>query len=631
MDKLFLIAILQVSISQVETDKVKLTVRALRGSCVVIPCTFSNPEPLTAPEELSIKWQRAKIHSLIYSGEPSDPVLPDYRGRTKFVGDLKSGDCSLQISSVRGDDAGDYYPWIVPLSKDYELYRVTVSDNPDEIAINVPGLMTEGTPVKITCSVVHTCPSSPPSLSWDWKDSNVRNYHEDLSNGRWKVVSEMYYTPMAQDHGKSLQCTATYTKNITPERNITMAIRYSPKNTTAVVLGNATLREGDTMTLRCSAVGNPDVSNYSWYTGEEAKPLLGRGQDITVQNILWNSGPYSCITTNEVGSGNSTPLELNIEYAPKEVQVIVKPNPVEGAPLTIACRVSSSNPPVTRYTWYKDGLLMNVNSSALNWTKVTSENSGRYHCMAHNTLGNSSSSPANVSVHYPPKGTQIYVSETKVKEGERMALECKINSSNPVVDHYSWFKNGNQLQNQSRNILIIEKSLPDDSGTYQCEARNEAGNSSSTPITVNVQGSSLLFKNFATLGGTTAFLLLLLLALFIFFWRSQNKEKKQADQSHSIPKVTEEEIVYVTIDHSKESRTQKRKVPSDDFVTYAAVRRNPDPDGAYAEVRKPLKTPKKEEEEVIYATDLKFNCPTTNGSESCRVRDDFVEYAAVKR
>ncbi|KAJ1132128.1 hypothetical protein NDU88_010457 [Pleurodeles waltl] len=166
-----------------------------------------------------------KPTSLIYSGKPSDPVRADYRGRSRFVGDLKSGNCSLQISSVRGDDAKDYYPWIVPLSKDYELYKVTASDRPEEISLDVPGLMTEGTPVKITCSVVHTCPSSPPSLSWDWKDSNVRNYHEDLSNGRWNVVSEINYTPMAQDHGKGLQCTATYTEKITPKRNITMAIK----------------------------------------------------------------------------------------------------------------------------------------------------------------------------------------------------------------------------------------------------------------------------------------------------------------------------------------------------------------------------------------------------------------------
>ncbi|XP_078511475.1 B-cell receptor CD22-like isoform X3 [Lissotriton helveticus] len=545
-EKLFLITFLQVSISQAQLQFLRLTVPALRGSCVVIPCTFSNREPPAAPEELSINWYLQKGPSLVYSSKSTDPVPPEYRGRTDFVGDLKSGNCSLRINHVRGEDAEDYYPWIHPLTSKIETYRVTVSDRPEEISLGELGEMTEGVPVTITCSAVHTCPSSPPTLTWDWKDRNVHNYPEDLSNGRWKVVSEMYYTPMAEDHGKPLQCTASYTETITSKRNITMAIQYPPKNTAVVIHGNATFREGDRVTLSCSAVGNPDVSNYSWYVGHDEKPSLGHGQELTVNSIAWNSGPYSCAATNAVGSGKSAPLNLTIEHS--------------------------------------------------------------------------------------PKGTHIYTTKTNLQEREMMQLKCNTSSSNPAVDHYVWFKNGIQLQNRSEKDLIIENVMPDDSGDYQCEAHNTVGNSSSPQITikVNVEWSTLPFKSFATLGVTIALLLLLLLALFIFFWTRRNKEEK-TDQSHSIPKVPEEQVVYVTINHSKERRSQKRKVPSDDFVTYAAVRRDPDSDGAYAEVRKPRRTPKKQEEEAIYATDLKFNRPTTNGSESRNVNDDFVEYAAVKR
>lgn len=224
-EKLFLITFLQVSISQAQHSSLRLTVPALRGSCVVIPCTFSNREPPAAPGELSIKWHLQKSHFVIYSSKSTDPVLQEYRGRTDFVGDLKSGDCALRINSVRGEDADDYYPWIHPLTSMIETYKVTVSDRPEEISLAELGEMTEGIPIKINCSAVHTCPSSPPTLTWDWKDSNVRNYPEDLSNGRWKVVSEMYYTPKGEDHGKSLQCTATYKENIISKRNITMAIR----------------------------------------------------------------------------------------------------------------------------------------------------------------------------------------------------------------------------------------------------------------------------------------------------------------------------------------------------------------------------------------------------------------------
>ncbi|XP_078507132.1 sialoadhesin-like [Lissotriton helveticus] len=247
--------------------------------------------------------------------------------------------------------------------------------------------MTKGVPVKITCSADHTCPSSPPTLTWDWKDSNVLSYNEDLSNGKWTVVSEMYYTPIAEDHGKSLQCTASYTENITSKRALRLAIRYPPKNTSVVIHGNATFREGDRVTLTCSAVGNPDVSNYSWYVGQDQKPSLGHGQELTVNSIAWNSGPYACAATNAVGSGKSTPLYLTIEHAPKGTYVISTRSVA-----TLECETESSNPPVTHYAWYKDGI-RNLNTSE---KTLSAADSGEYTCVAHNGFGTGVSLPATI-------------------------------------------------------------------------------------------------------------------------------------------------------------------------------------------------------------------------------------------
>ncbi|XP_069461050.1 B-cell receptor CD22-like isoform X2 [Ambystoma mexicanum] len=546
---LFQILLLQVSVWQLleAASPSPLPIKALEGSCVVIPCTFHNPEPRTNPEGLSIKWHCITGHREVYpDGNPSG-------GRVEFVGDLRSDNCSLQINNVRKEDAAEYYPWIKPrITEKYELHTVQVSDKPEELSLSVPGEMTEGTPVNITCSAVYTCPPKPPTLTWSITSVNTSMHYEDLHDGRWKAVSQVIYIPTSGDHNASLECKASYTEKINSSKTISLKIKFPPKNTRAVVRGAAPSKEGESVTLICSGDGNPTVSKYSWFESREGKVPLGHGQTITLQNISWESGPYQCTAKNEVGDGISAPLQLNITY--------------------------------------------------------------------------------------PPKGTHVNASLNNPKAGDTLILKCETTSSNPGVEGYSWYKDESHLQNQSEETLTIANLEPSHSGSYRCEARNAAGRSFSPNATldIGVSGTPLDSKSFATLGGTTAFLLLLLLALFILLWISWKRKKEEKAQKTPTERIPED-IVYVSIDHSKQRRTQRRSVPSDDFVTYAAVKRNteneqpgPISDVAYAQVKKTRRPPKKEDE-VIYATDVKFTPRTPNGQESQSVADDFVEYAAVKR
>ncbi|XP_069461048.1 B-cell receptor CD22-like isoform X1 [Ambystoma mexicanum] len=632
---LFQILLLQVSVWQLleAASPSPLPIKALEGSCVVIPCTFHNPEPRTNPEGLSIKWHCITGHREVYpDGNPSG-------GRVEFVGDLRSDNCSLQINNVRKEDAAEYYPWIKPrITEKYELHTVQVSDKPEELSLSVPGEMTEGTPVNITCSAVYTCPPKPPTLTWSITSVNTSMHYEDLHDGRWKAVSQVIYIPTSGDHNASLECKASYTEKINSSKTISLKIKFPPKNTRAVVRGAAPSKEGESVTLICSGDGNPTVSKYSWFESREGKVPLGHGQTITLQNISWESGPYQCTAKNEVGDGISAPLQLNITYAPKGIEVIGETSPVEGTSVILTCTFKSSNPGVTNYTWYRNGNPLHGTASKMQFNHVTSNFSGIYKCMVHNNLGNSSSSPVTVTVLYPPKGTHVNASLNNPKAGDTLILKCETTSSNPGVEGYSWYKDESHLQNQSEETLTIANLEPSHSGSYRCEARNAAGRSFSPNATldIGVSGTPLDSKSFATLGGTTAFLLLLLLALFILLWISWKRKKEEKAQKTPTERIPED-IVYVSIDHSKQRRTQRRSVPSDDFVTYAAVKRNteneqpgPISDVAYAQVKKTRRPPKKEDE-VIYATDVKFTPRTPNGQESQSVADDFVEYAAVKR
>ncbi len=74
--------------------------------------------------------------------------------------------------------------------------------------------------------------------------------------------------------------------------------------------------------------------------------------------------------------------------SPKETTVVVDPDgPIlEGSSVTLLCR-SRANPPVTNYTWYKDGEEDKESGSLLLINNVDPSHSGDYHCAAKNELG----------------------------------------------------------------------------------------------------------------------------------------------------------------------------------------------------------------------------------------------------
>ncbi|XP_030068862.1 sialoadhesin isoform X5 [Microcaecilia unicolor] len=96
-------------------------------------------------------------------------------------------------------------------------------------------------------------------------------------------------------------------------------------------------------------------------------------------------------------------LKLNIWYSPDGVQLYSSSNiqsPVDaGQNVTLRCEVSSSNPPVTRYSWYKNGTeLVTSAQNLLLFESIKASDSGIYHCVVHNEIGNSSSQPISINV-----------------------------------------------------------------------------------------------------------------------------------------------------------------------------------------------------------------------------------------
>uniref|UniRef100_A0A8B9JEC2 Ig-like domain-containing protein n=1 Tax=Astyanax mexicanus TaxID=7994 RepID=A0A8B9JEC2_ASTMX len=106
------------------------------------------------------------------------------------------------------------------------------------------------------------------------------------------------------------------------------------------------------VTLTCSSDGNPPVE-YTWYKGSS----VATGKTFTLNKISSvNSGEYKCRSSNKHGEKYSDTVTLNVLYPPKSVSVSISPSGkiVEGSSVTLTCS-SDGNPPVQKYTWFKDG------------------------------------------------------------------------------------------------------------------------------------------------------------------------------------------------------------------------------------------------------------------------------------
>nr|XP_020670129.1 B-cell receptor CD22-like [Pogona vitticeps] len=118
---------------------------------------------------------------------------------------------------------------------------------------------------------------------------------------------------------------------------------------------------------------------------------------------------------------------------------------------------------------------------------VGRQHSGRYGCGAINALGTSESQELTIHVQDAPKGVELRADPgTTLREGEKLSLECLVNSSYPVV--LKWWRN-NHLTNGTikGSRMEINPVGRQHSGHYKCTARNAVGTTESKELIIDVQ------------------------------------------------------------------------------------------------------------------------------------------------
>ncbi|XP_064801567.1 B-cell receptor CD22-like isoform X3 [Oncorhynchus masou masou] len=264
----------------------------------------------------------------------------------------------------------------------------------------------EGTSVSLICSAAAPCPSLPPTLTWT---PTLSDSVEDLQVTPNRVITSLLnFTASHVHHGEKISCTALYKRQAgksdkSSKMYLTVAVLYSPKNTSVSVSPSGSVVEGSSVT--CSSNANPAVWRYNWYRviGEQVS-TVGASRMLTVQ-VPADDSSFYCEAINDHGTKNSSAIQLDGMSPLKNTSVSVSPSGsvVGGSSLTLTCS-SNANPPVKTYTWYRvnESKMVPMESRSPFLVLQDISESGLFCCEAQNSYGKDRS---NIFHHCPSTTT----------------------------------------------------------------------------------------------------------------------------------------------------------------------------------------------------------------------------------
>ncbi|XP_041640772.1 B-cell receptor CD22-like [Cheilinus undulatus] len=276
--------------------------------------------------------------------------------------------------------------------------------------------------------------------------------------------------------------------------------------------------EGSSVNLTCSSDANP-AANYTWYKENQTAPQGLQGLYGFTTISPEDRGTYYCRSENQYGWINSSPVFIDVQYAPKLPSVSVSPvdEIMEGSSVNLTC--SSDANPAANYTWYKENQTApQGQKGTYSFTTIRSKDSGMYSCKSENKYGHKTSKGFCIDVQYAPRLPSVSLSPSAaIVEGTSLNLTCS-SDANPAAN-YTWYKVNEETSVASGQIFIISDIRSEHGGNYYCEAHNTRGRHNSTLHLVVVSGS---VKSVAVGLVTVIFLVIILLSISLLIRKKRS-------------------------------------------------------------------------------------------------------------
>ncbi|XP_039892114.1 myelin-associated glycoprotein-like [Simochromis diagramma] len=295
---------------------------ALSGSCLQIPCEFSEtgPEKFDSTRSVFGVWikddNNIKAHpeNVIFNSSRTVNIYP-----MNITGNLKEKSCTTLFSNLTTNYINTYYfrimNWPFRSTAVCEPVQITIKDSPWRPNITIPGDLKEKESVTITCSALTPCPHSPPQLTWNLQQDS-HNKIEENTDGSFTTKIQQNITLSDTHDGKKISCSARYPVNQgkdtkTAETEETLSVSYAPKDTSASISPSALVSAGSWVNLTCSSRAKPPVSSFTWFKKSRDGAVKVSEGEIYSFNVT-DGGVYYCVATNDLGNQTSAEIRVSV-------------------------------------------------------------------------------------------------------------------------------------------------------------------------------------------------------------------------------------------------------------------------------------------------------------------------------
>ncbi|KAM4706563.1 sialoadhesin [Discoglossus pictus] len=363
----------------------------------------------------------------------------------------------------------------------------------------------EGIMVTLTCLATR---NSETGTTYTWY-KNGKQIREDLEK------SILVFQTVSSGDAGSYYCTLQNSQGRSTSAPSTLHVLFSPRDITMTSM--VTTQGRSLGIIQCSVDSDPP-SQLSIYRKEA---LIASNSDILPNKrynvlhsfnylkveikdvLIEDEGLYTCLANNTFGNVSSS-----LVFTAETTKITIEPSSgvQEGDLISMTCILSSASDKETYlYTWYKNSFLYSEGPEhSLIFHKVSSDDSGSYHCKAANNESSKTSASISLNVEYPPRRTELK-SFLDTEEGRLAFIDCTVDSYPPAElslyrknelvassanhsisnPHYRVSFSRNSIKLEITNVMMA------DEGEYICKSKNTIGETSES-IYFKVQTARIL-------------------------------------------------------------------------------------------------------------------------------------------
>ncbi|KAK7079633.1 hypothetical protein SK128_002150 [Halocaridina rubra] len=454
------------------------------GEAITLPCRVADRVGI-------VQWTRDGF------GLGTDAELEGFSRYTMIINDSE-GIYNLHIQPVLVEDDTEYQCQVGKAAGEMYLRSTTAKltvhfppkDSDDQVYLDKASPMstTSGSPVRITCQAGLSAPASEIKWLLNGEESFGRESinttkHKQHGSVLVGVNSRLDITPSRKHHEGNITCQVVHPAlEQAINRSLIMLVKYAPE--VEINVDSAKIKENDDVRFTCEAEGNPHALRYRW----EVNDIGVVGDHTTVYVIqkiqrTSNKARVACIVSNSIGTTKAEHT-ISVEYSPKFKKEPEDVDEDEGKEVTLSCDVDG-NPPA-QIVWLHDSQNKVIEVGATHELTITPDTIGTYECRATVTGFPEEKRTMEVFMRSAPQVSPV--EEQFGLEGDTVQVVCDINSI-PRPSEVLWSKEKyiinpnesryNVLQENTRrgvkSTLIIQETLAEDFGAYNCTAKNGYG------------------------------------------------------------------------------------------------------------------------------------------------------------